>query len=71
MNSLDGQDAVRRIVVFWLVHPDKSIVSSKDITPQQGVMKRADAKKYRLALMKERKYHKGTFNDREVCLCEH
>jgi|GEM_PF-1583717 len=71
MNSLDGLNAVRRIVVFWLVHPDKPIVSTKDVAPQQGVMKRLDAKKYRLALMKERKYHKGSFNDREVCLCEH
>lgn len=71
MNSSDGQDAVRRIVVFWLVNPDAQIVSTKDVAPQQGVMKRVDAKKYRLALMKERKYHKGTFNGREVSLCEH
>lgn len=71
MNSADGQDAVRRIVVFWLVNPEQRIISTRDVEPQQGIMKRADAKKYRLALMNERKYHKGTFNDREVYLCEH
>lgn len=71
MNSADGQDAVRRIIVFWLVNPDTRIISTQDVKPQQKAMKPADANKYRLALMDERKYHKGTFNDREVFLCEH
>jgi len=71
MSSSDGSDAIRRIVVFWLVDPEKPIVSTKNISPQQGVMSLDDAKRYRLELMVERKFHKENFSDREVSLCEH
>lgn len=71
MVSADGKDAVRRILVFWLVNPDVKIVSSRDVAPQQTVMTFKEAKKYQLELMKERKLHKESFMEREVFLCEH
>ena len=71
MYSKDGNDAVRRIVVFWLVNPEKPIVSTANVREQQKVMSFSDAKKHRLALMAERKLHKDNFSEREVFLCEH
>merc|ERR1712129_91643 len=63
--------AQRRIVVFWLINPDRRIVSTKHVAHQQGVISRADAEKYRVELMEERKHHKQDWNVREVSLCEH
>ena len=71
MSSSDGNDSVRRILVFWLVNPDTPIVSSANVAKQQPLMSYKDAKKFQLALMKERKLHKESFNTREVYLCEH
>ncbi len=71
MHSSDGNDAVRRIVVFWLVNPERPIISTAHVAPQQGVMSLDDAKRHRLALMAERKLHKEDYSDREVSLCEH
>jgi len=63
--------AQRRVVVFWLVNPDRRIVSSRHVPPQQGSMSSEEAKKVRLELMEERKRHKQDWNIREVSLCEH
>jgi hypothetical protein len=71
MCSSDGADATRRIVVFWLVNPERPIVSTANVPPQQGVISLDDAKRHRLALMTERKFHKESYSDREVGLCEH
>jgi predicted DNA-binding WGR domain protein len=71
MDSSDGKDATRRILVFWLVNPDTPIVSTANVAKQQGKMTLAQARKNRLALMKERTKKKGRYNDREVYLCEH
>lgn len=71
MYSLDGKDAVRRIVVFWLVNPDRPIVSTANVQPQQVTISWDDALKNRLALMAERKLHKESYEEREVFLCEH
>jgi hypothetical protein len=71
MYSSDGVDATRRIVVFWLVNPERPIVSTANVPPQQGVMSLDVAKRHRLALMAERKFHKESYEDREVGLCEH
>jgi len=71
MSSSDGEDAVRRILVFWLVNPETPIVSTANVEKQQNKMSFGDAKKYQLALMKERRLHKEDFNEREVYLCEH
>lgn len=61
----------RRIVVFWVINPDKRIISTKDVDVQQKIISKSSAKKYRLELMNERKYHKQNFNVREINLCEH
>ena len=58
-------------MVFWLVNPERPIVSTREVRPQQGTMSLADAEKHRLALMKERKLHKQSLNVRAVSLCEH
>lgn len=71
MHSSDGNDAFRRIVVFWLVNPDLPIISTANVSPQQGVMTLNEALRNRLALMAERKLHKESFEEREVSLCEH
>lgn len=71
MDSSDGKDATRRILVFWLINPDTPIVSTANVPKQQGTMTFAQAKKNRLVLMKERTKKKDRYNDREVFLCEH
>ena len=71
MHSSDGADATRRIVVFWLVNPEHPIVSSANVSQQQGVLFLNDALRNRLALMAERKLHKESYEEREVFLCEH
>ncbi len=71
MYSSDGNDAVRRIVVFWLVNPNRPIVSTANVAQQQATMKLKQALENRLALMSERKLHKESYEEREVYLCEH
>lgn len=71
MDSSDGKDATRRILVFWLVNPESPIVSTANVPKQQGSISLAKAKKYRIELMKERTKKKDRYNDREVFLCEH
>lgn len=64
----------RRIIVFWIVdpeRPDGSIVSSKDVPPQQESMPREAALRYRLEMMEERRNQKQNFNIVPVELCEH
>lgn len=69
--SATGQAARRRVIVFWLVNPETPILSTSDVPRQQAVMSRADALRYRLELMEERRLHKQSHNVREVSLCEH
>lgn len=71
MTSTTGDLARRRIVVFWLVDPDVRIRSTTEVPPQRGVVPRATALEWRLALMEERRKHKQSHNLREVSLCEH
>lgn len=65
----------RRIIVFFLVNPEKRIVSTREVPPQQeiagGKMSIDDAMTHRLELMKERKFTKQDWNVREIELCEH
>jgi hypothetical protein len=67
--------AKRRIVVFFLVNPQKRIVSTREVAPQQmhsgGNLPHAEALQHRLALMAERKHKKQDWNIREIHLCEH
>lgn len=69
--SDNGKVTRRRVIVFWVVDPDVTIVSTRDIAPQQTSMKHAEALRIRLKLMEERKRHKGNFNVRSISLCEH
>jgi len=62
---------VRRIIVFFLVNPQRRIISTAHVRPQQGVMDLEEAKRHRMELMRERKRHKQDWNVREIELCEH
>ena len=66
-NANDGE---RKVLLFWVINPEKRIISTKDVDPQQN-LKSFDAINHRLELMKERKYLKQNFNVREINLCEH
>lgn len=61
----------RRVIVFWVVDPDVTIPSTREVPPQQGTWTQAEALRIRLALMEERRRHKQTHNLRAVSLCEH
>lgn len=67
--------STRRIVVFFLVNPEKRIISTREVKPQQkvfgGEMTHKQALKHRLELMKESKYTKQDWNVREIELYEH
>ena len=54
---------VRRIAVFWVVNPDKRIISTKDVPNQQNVISKRDANKYRLELIRDRVNYKRTINE--------
>lgn len=69
-----GDKAVsrRRVVVFWVVDPERDVMTTAEVPEQQGVMSLDAAKGHRLTLMEERKKHKGKLNrDRKISLCEH
>ena len=72
-SALAGSEKqIRRIIVFFLINPDREIVSTKHVSvPQQETMPLDDALKHRLELMKERRLHKQDWNVRAVNLCEH
>merc|ERR1719433_41235 len=63
--------AQRRIAVFWLINPERRIVSSRHVPPQQTKISLDEARAHRTELMEERKRHKQDWNVREVSLCEH
>lgn len=72
--SQKDEKARRRIVVFWVVDPEREdMLTSRDVPEQQNIIPREDALRYRLELMEERKRHKQDFNlaVREIELCEH
>ena len=64
-----------RSIVFFLINPEKRIVSTREVKAQQvvggGSMSREEAFEHRLEMMKERKYTKQDWNVREIELCEH
>jgi hypothetical protein len=65
----------RRIIVFFLINPEKRIVSTREVQNQHDhivrSMSRPDALDHRLQLMKERKYTKQDWNVQDIDLCEH
>jgi hypothetical protein len=64
-------EARRRVIVFWLVDPNVTIPSTRDVPAQQAVIPHEEALAIRLELMEERRRHKQTLNVRAVSLCEH
>ena len=61
----------RRLVVFFVVDPDKPIKSSAKYPPLPRQISLEQALKDRLELMQERKQAKQQLNPREIELCEH
>ena len=65
----------RRIIVFFLINPEKRLISTREVAIQQdiygGNITRDDALRHRLELMRERKFTKQDWNVREIELCEH
>jgi hypothetical protein len=70
----------RKILVFFLVDPSVTIVSTSDVPPQQpwsatSTMTLEQAREFRRQLMQERKFfvneHNETVYEREFSLCEH
>ncbi len=70
ISNLTNNPSERLVIVFWLVNPDKRIISTKDVEPQQDKIKYKDALDNRLKLMEDRKYYKQSFNIRDLKLCE-
>lgn len=71
VNTSNSKMSSRRIIVFFFVNPEKKIISTREVPPQQQVISLVDAKAYRLELMAERKYDKEKLNVRNIELCEH
>jgi len=69
MKTSSKLEQSRTIIVFWLINSNIRITSTKDIKQQNYSLLKAH--EIRLNLMKERTYHKQTFNQRELNLCEH
>ncbi|MFI8320187.1 DUF4246 domain-containing protein [Streptomyces sp. NPDC085529] len=75
-----GRPGHRKILAFFLVDPERPIVSTSDVPPQQpwadtSTMTLDQARKYREELMQERKFfvdeHNEQLYEREFSLCEH
>ncbi|WP_031003466.1 DUF4246 domain-containing protein [Streptomyces sp. NRRL F-5727] len=75
-----GRPGHRKILAFFLVDPERRIVSTSDVPPQQpwadtSTMTLEQAMKYREELMQERKFfvdeHNEQLYEREFSLCEH
>ena len=71
INQSSDKEASRRIIVFFVVNPEKRIISTREVAPQQSLISFSKAKEYRLELMAERKYDKEKLNIRDIELCEH
>ena len=71
-NHCTEMKRTRRVIVFWLINPNKRIISTADIkdcsNEKIGIL---EALKHRLKLMEERKKYKQDWNIREISLCEH
>lgn len=62
----------RRVIVFWVVDPDRDVLTTQEVPRQQSIMSFETACRHRLELMEERKLHKGKLNgERALSLCEH
>jgi len=69
-----NKSGTRNILVFFLVNPDITILSTKDVMPLQNIISYDDAKLFRELLMFERKYEvkeQNKFYERGWSFCEH
>jgi hypothetical protein len=68
-------DGIRKILCFFVVDPDKRVVSTGIVPPQQGVIPLEVALEHRQNLMNERKYHAKAVSEdwesRTYSFCEH
>lgn len=62
LRNAGDSPGLRRIVVCWLVNPERRIVSSAMVPPQQKDVPLEKAKELRMELMEERKRHKQDWN---------
>lgn len=58
----------RRIIVFWVVNPERPTLSTADVPPQQRTMPREVAIRHRLNLMEEREAATVAFMNRDRML---
>jgi hypothetical protein len=67
--------SLRTIVAFFVIDPDRPIIDTSQVPPQQGVFSVHEALHYRKRLMYHRKYFVNQINkevyQREYSLCEH
>ena len=66
----NDETSKRRVIVFWLINPEKKILSTKSVVDNRNITYQ-QAIAYRLELMEERKRKKQDWNVREISLCEH
>jgi hypothetical protein len=66
-----GMHQQRTVIVFWIVNPEKRIISTKNVEPQHDEWSFDSAKKHQVQFMEDRKFHKKSFNVRSLNLCEH
>lgn len=71
MTNTTHETLRRRLIVFFVVDPEKRIRSSRDHPPMPRQITLEQALADRLELMQERKQAKQALNPREIELCEH
>ena len=69
--NISKKSGKRTVIVFWLINPERRIISTKYVNSQQKNITIKNAENHRIKLMEERKYHKQKFNVRDLNLCEH
>ncbi len=69
-SSLHGRK--RRVVVFYIINPEKRIISTREVPPQQeelgGSMSRENARAHKVEVIKERMNARQDWNVREIPL---
>jgi len=70
-----NKTGIRKILCFFLVDPDKRVISTEMVPKQQELIPLDVALKHRQTLMNERKYHadevSGMWEERKYTFCEH
>ncbi len=73
--EMSKDSGLRTIVAFFLIDPERRIISTKDVPPQQQIFSWVEAETFRQQLMFHRKYFVDRLNkrvyERPYSLCEH